>query len=628
MNFGDSTVNRRWVSACNRWLDSWRGRLLLASAVMAAYLYAYWTHPARPEVEPAFPLGWWGWWDQSQYIKCAASLAHGSLTRDTYWYPLGYPALGAVFYRAFPLHAFLIPNLLFVIAAVLAYYYIARKFVTALEAWVLLVAFSICYRGTIALSLVEPWNTIPTLFLSYALIAYVGLSNPTRTTILWGGVGLGLMYLCRPPDAACLGLILVVAILRVRPWSEMLKAGLAATAIMSFFVVPVLLLNRSVFGSWQSEYEKAGSAVGFGAFPFAPKAFALLIDAKPFFHLKDTALLSHFPWLVLLLPGALFFVRKYKWNAVGVLLSIAATYLLYLSFNDFWPGNIFRYHLIHYLFWTFPILALLAYLSVREGWKDRVGRIGYVLILPILIPACFLSMKENLLGQVTLPATANLSLPPAGLSKIDWILLNGATSDAGPFTSQFGLTPFRDFIRIGREDERVMLLGSRARKGPITIAPDGAQGATSIAYGSIDWSLRWPPRPFRERFRSAGCDVIVRRAADGVDVAGPNGGPDGVADAMIELECPEADLRQVTAWDLETNDHAAHWVSTPNPHGWWIIKTVSSLTNAPSGRAGIRLCFPDFGQLEAAPAATLRGTDVTGHPVVQIEIESGRSKTR
>lgn len=98
MKIADSPRIEGWLSSCNRWLDSWRGRVFLGTAVASVYLCAYWIHPEVPAASSISPLGWCGWWDQGQHLKCAAGLARASLTRDTYWYPLGYPALGALFY--------------------------------------------------------------------------------------------------------------------------------------------------------------------------------------------------------------------------------------------------------------------------------------------------------------------------------------------------------------------------------------------------------------------------------------------------------------------------------------------------------------------------------------------------
>ena len=83
-----------------------------------------------------------------------------------------------------------------------------------------------------------------------------------------------------------------------------------------------------------------------------------MVDGNPLFRERDSALLQHFPWLLLLIPGVIHLLRRYKFNSLGILLAIALSYGLYFEYNDLAPDNIFRYHLIHYLFWTLPLLAL------------------------------------------------------------------------------------------------------------------------------------------------------------------------------------------------------------------------------------------------------------------------------
>jgi hypothetical protein len=527
-----------------------------------------------------------------------------------------------LFYRITPLHAFLLPNLVLVVGTAILFYRIAVKFVTPIEALLLLAGFATCYRGTSSLSIVEPWNTIPTTFLSYALILFLGLREPGRRRIILGAVFVGLIYLCRPPDAVCLGIVLLVAILRLRSWSERLKAGTIAGTILLLFVATVLLINRSVFGSWRTQYEMISAHIGFGSFPLSKKAFAIIVDAKPFFRLGDTALLLHFPWLVLLPPGIIYFVRKCKWRAVGILLSIAATYALYFAYNDFWPGNMFRYQLIHYLFWTFPFFALLSYLSLREAWKDRIGRLSFALILPLLVPVCFLTMKENVLGRTLPPVSGKLTIPPTGESRLDWIELKGAPTSPEPFKSEFGLTAFKDFITMGRDDGRLIFLANRARNHPVTVDPTDAQGSQEIVYGTLDWGLRWPPRPLNRRSPSSAIDINLRRTEDGLDVTGPAGIPDGRVDQVIEVHLDRETERTIADWDIETTDHRGRWLSYANPRGWWLIRIDPLPVTAVDGkRAHLRLIFPDYGDFERASGFTLRATDNDGNLIINKTIQ-------
>lgn len=619
MNVSGFNKIQRWLGVSNRLLDSWAGQFALATVVAAAYLWAYQTNANRPGASATYPLGWWGWWDQGQYLKCTASLARGSLTSGTYWYPLGYPAIGALFYRFTPpLHAFLLPNLILVVAIVLLFYQIAKKFISPFETLFFLVVFAVCYRGTLSISLVEPWNTIPTHFLAFAIILLVGLREPLRRNILAAALCVGCAYLCRPPDALCVGLVVAVAILRLPGWQRKIKTGLVSFLILFVFVAAVLLINRSVFASWRTPYEAASANIGFGSFPWGQKLFSLAVDGKPIFRVNDSALLLHFPWLILLPPGLVYFVRRYRGRAVAVLASIVATYVIYFAYNDFWPGNIFRYHLIHYLFWTLPLLALITYVGLREAWKDRLGRWSFGLMLPVVFAVCFLTLREDVSARVSMSNLTEPRIVSAGRGAA-WILFREGKSPPKLLKNGVVLGPFTDFMVQKWNTGWFTLLSTKARKSFIAIDPRDTPELQTIDYGTLRWGLLWPPRPLTEVAAYLWpARITLLGKIEGVDFEGPQGIPDGQPDEVIQVEVNKTLLERISDWDIATTDGRGRWLSSPNPHGWWLIKTEQA--TEPTSRPGeirLRLCFADYGDFEKAPAFVLRATDIDGNLVVE-----------
>jgi hypothetical protein len=532
------------------------------------------------------------------------------LSSETYWYPLGYPALGASFYRLAPLHAFFFPNLILVVGTALLFYRIAREFVTAIEAVLFAALFLIFYRGTTALSLIEPWNTIPTIFLSYALILLVGLRAPERKLIFIGAACVGLIYLCRPPDAVCMGLILPFAILRLPRWKERLIVGSLAALGLLVCVAIIFLINHSVFGSWRTPYEVNSARIGFASYPLGERFFSLIIDARPVFELDDSALLVHFPWLILIPPGIVYFIRQRGWNALAVMGCIAATYLVYFCYNDFWPGNVFRYHLIHYLFWTLPLLALLTYVGFREAWKDRIGRWSLALILPLLAVTSLLTLKENVLWHASPDTTPNRATTPQHASNVDWILIDGKINTTDPFAGEFGLAAFQDFVRVGRNNGQLLLLAKRVRNRSMSLE-ETDPNIRVAGYGSLDWQLRWPPRPLPLMKPVESVRIVWQSTSGNLDVTGPLGAPDGRPDEVIDVALDANVWHRIAGWDIQTTDKRGHWVNYENSNGWWRIK-VASLPATPSTRAHLQLIFPDYGDFERASAFTLRAKDISG----------------
>lgn len=610
------TINQ-WASLANRWLDSWIGQLYLAGAVAGVYVYAYQHHGARPGAVAAYPMGWFGWWDQGQYLKCAAGLAHGSLTPDTYWYPLGYPALGAVFYRWWPEHSFFLPNLFLITGIALLFYQIARKFVRPVEVVFLLALFVFAYRGTLSLSLVEPWNTIPTHFVAYAVVFLVGFTEARRRNVLIAALCVGLSYLCRPADAICAGPIVAVGAFRLPGWKEKIRSGAAAFGIFLVFVVAVLLINRSVFGTWRTTYDLISANIGFGSYPLFEKFYSLVLDARPIFELDDTALLNHFPWLVLLPPGIVHVVRKFRWGAVGVLLGVAATYGIYFAYNDFWPGNIFLYHLIHYLAWTFPLLALLTYAGLRNAWRDRTGRWSLGLILPVLLVACFLNLRQRTSGRFLNASLSDSKMVSAGPG-IAWIYFRTPSRPPTMKGNGEDLKLYFDYVLPKRSNGSWVLLSKAGRNRTVTIDPHETTELKSIEFGTFQWQLQW-----RWRSRTQATPVVAQvrvtllGEVGNLDLAGPNGGPDGKPDEIVQIDGETSVLNQIASWDIETTDKRGHWMSSPNPNGWWLIKVVPLTETEPTeGKTRLRLCVPDYGDFERASAFTLRAADIDGNLLI------------
>jgi len=99
-----ATIQRMqaWAaSRCFDWLtvyNHWPRIGLLRCYLRIKYL------PGNSE----YPMGWWGMWDQSWYLKSAAAFAVGNLDPAQHWYPFGYSLLAAPFARLIPAHRVLL----------------------------------------------------------------------------------------------------------------------------------------------------------------------------------------------------------------------------------------------------------------------------------------------------------------------------------------------------------------------------------------------------------------------------------------------------------------------------------------------------------------------------------------
>ena len=613
----------RLAGRLNEWLDSGIGQLCLLIVIALVYLVAYWNYDALPGTSAQYPLGWWGWWDQGQYWKCAAGLAHGSVTVETYWYPIGYSVLGALFYSLTPQHAFLIPDLFLVLGITALFYQIARRFITPLETILLMAAFIVCYHGLLADTLVVPWNTLPTHLLSYAVILLVGLGPPRKHLVIVAASCVGLMYLCRPGDAFCLALLVGIAGLRLPSWPERFWVGLASVTVVGAFAAFVMLLNKWVFGSWTTTYEMAVASSGFGGYPILQKTFWLVVDNRPVFNEPGATLVSHFPWLPLTLPGIVYLLRQRFADIIGWLLSIGATCAIYFEFNDFWPSNLFRYLLIHYLVWTLPLLFLIAYVGLREVARSRLIQLSLGLTAILVFALWLLTTKLEVTGQHISAVPPIGQIPASPAQPVDWVLFEGVTRAPKLQNGARSLQPRLDYAAPIRPKGIFLLLARNARESVLTYDASEAGALEKVQYGRLKWrfvSIRRALSPLLQKYSARNARVVSEARSPEVDVAGPAGVPDGQPDQVIELDLAPVTLRDVKVWDLQTGDGRAHWISTPNPQGWWLIKTVPGITTLPRNRAGMKLCFPDFGQLDQSDSATLRGLDEEGRVILELSI--------
>jgi hypothetical protein len=71
--------------------------LLVVLVVAAAAYFAYLNTVETSRPGMAFPKGWFGYFDQSQYLRLAHDLSHFSLPTSPFLYGLGYPLAGVPF---------------------------------------------------------------------------------------------------------------------------------------------------------------------------------------------------------------------------------------------------------------------------------------------------------------------------------------------------------------------------------------------------------------------------------------------------------------------------------------------------------------------------------------------------
>jgi hypothetical protein len=604
-------------------LGSPKAILWFLGVIAAVYTLAYLGHPVLPG-NSTYPEGWWGWWDQGQYLKCTAGLAKGVLNKDTYFYPLGYSLVAAPFYLWAPQHAFFLPNLVFVLGSAWAFYEIARRLVRPTEAFILIIAFLVFYRGMLRDTLVVPWNTIPTHFLAYAVLYFTAFRRPSQRDVCLASICLALIYPFKMPEFVCLLPCVLIAVASLRDKKRIVRAAAGLGMVVGVSVATMLAINFSVFGRFRTDYELVQQGIGVLGYPMLWKIYLLLISGGPVFRENHQMLLSHAPWLLLVVPGIICLLRNHGSKAFGIMLSIALCFGIYLNYNELNQGNLYRYHLIHYFTWTLPLLALITFVGLREAWKTRFGRWSLCSIPFLLALVCFVTLRDKTIASFPPNGARTISIPEGTDRSIDWVVLRGASAIPARITTNGQAWQYAaDFQCKVRPDGVAILPSKRVAGRTFEITPQNPQEIQSVELGELVWTIRWSPKwlfyQWTRRFTRMKVSILGKVA--GIDMTGPSGVPDGIPDEVVTIGLPEWVARQIKEWQIELADNRGHWFTSPTVQGDLPIRT-SYPSDSQGARGGhtTQLCFPDNGNFDTAAVIYIRGFDPLGQLVVESPI--------
>ena len=363
---------------------------LVGFALTAIYVSSYVGNPAVPGNHGRFPLGWWGWWDQSQYLLSAQSFAHADFAPAHHWYPLGYALLGAPFLLLSGSHPYLLPDLACLLATYAAFLLFART-VGVGPRWAALL-FLLASSGSEAIRNVwaEPWNTSLSAALIWWLLALtarhlagdsVGRRDPVLAVaaevvrrrrllrLAYLGAIAAIIPFTRPTDSLLVAIWAAgagLAALRLRALEVLDLLALFAGAAVA--AVPEALLWLRIYGAHESQYMINSRSLGFAFASLGWKTYLLLLTPRPWFPF-GAGLVQRLPWMLPGLAGMLalpWIARGPARMMLGLLaLMIAAYSLLFFSYVDLIPSGLWRYNNVHYFKWTLPGVALFGFLALR-----------------------------------------------------------------------------------------------------------------------------------------------------------------------------------------------------------------------------------------------------------------------
>jgi hypothetical protein len=352
--------------------------------LVVLYLGYYLADPALPGNNHAYPLGWWGWWDQSQYIASARALRALDFSPGLNWFPLGYSLLAAPFTGWLPMHPFFFVDLAALLIAYAAFLLFARELDVASPWSAAIFVLTAMGDPRLARTWAEPWNTTVSAALIWTLLAVAALQlaapapdrNRQRTVRLAVlGVLLAALPLVRPTDAL-FSVICGCVVAGNEAWRRQLRLRDTAVVLLagSAMVLPYGLLYLRIYGWHESAYVVVSQKLGFVFSQLPWKAYVLLVDPHPWFP-YGVGLLGRCPWIALAIAGvvpATMGLRGHARLSLGLFVACMLAYVtLFFSFIDLLPSGLWRYENVHYFKWCFPGLGLFAWFLLRELFAGR-----------------------------------------------------------------------------------------------------------------------------------------------------------------------------------------------------------------------------------------------------------------
>jgi Domain of unknown function (DUF7024) len=431
-------------------------RLLDLRWVMALiaviYVYTYFALPYTPGNNLQYPLGWWGWWDQGLYLKQANAILHGDLTADKHIVPPLYPAVGAIFLKWSSGHPYFLPDLLCWLWFVFAFIRFADRYVPRWSGLVLLCGATIVYHELLE-NYVIPWaTTLSMALLATGILGLVWLQEAQEGKrkqisgwqVFIVAISLGLLSPTRPIEAvvgAVLGLAFLIGYWRAR---RNAAANLPAPsrflplAVIGFAIGPAIyfVFNKVVFGNPLGGYMQFAGANGYFPADLPEKFISLWLDAKTLYGENNAGLTEHYPWLFLSLAGFVWVLLRGDALLRVAALAIGLLFALYMPYGGLPPKILWLYKNIHYFKWTFPFLALFAWLLVKqvlEGLRRQEGwalPVALLVAIPALLLSLHLAVNVKPLRVISEPGQAmRLELPDGAVDFIDFKGLNGGYTE-------------------------------------------------------------------------------------------------------------------------------------------------------------------------------------------------------
>lgn len=417
------------------------------------YCFCYLSTGPLPGNNLAHPEGWWGWYDQGEYLRSAKAFFDLDFYFKKHQYPPFYSAMAVPFVKFVPTHPFFFFNIAAFAVFVLVFERFARQFVSEVEALALVIA-GIFLNATVMENFAIPWTTTGTaLIYSLSILQLIRQSDSTASLQstpreLWAAflfsAVFGLQVVCRPVDAGAAAIFypafLYFAFAKLRRAQapaiirELILRCLAMGVGLCIGLGLFILFNWILSGKFIGGYvQNTASYSGYFPLDIPRRAFFLFLDSDTVFLAPGSSITDKFPWMVLSAAGVL--LALFKGNALSKILAatLAWQFFLYSAYGDLTPISMWRWLNVHYFKWMFPYLALFAWLAIRwtvspislVAWRKSIASIVALALALILISSLrFKVMTAPLEASLVSGDSAHVMFKPHG-ARLDFLDVRG-----------------------------------------------------------------------------------------------------------------------------------------------------------------------------------------------------------
>lgn len=356
-------------------------------ALLICYLMIYLRHPALPGNNIQHPLGWWGWFDQGQYILSAKSFAQFDFSAKNHHYPPMYSLIGALFYKLVPNHPFIMFNLGSFLFFAYTFLKVSRAYIGYAAA---LIAFTVTVVGNklIFEQFVVPWTStfaVAIISVLILILKHIETNYEIKPIKLWitglFATIVSLIFPLRMIDSivilpfCCLFLFYLYKSYPAKKdgnkLSYLFMHSLVGLSCFSAVIILYVLFNLKLSGHPLGNYFLINMGNGYHPADLLEKAYSIFLDGHTLYIEKGTGLLIRYPWMLLSLFGIAIALLSGPMLIRVIAISIVLQFAIYLPYGDFLPNSIFRFLNIHYFKWTFPYLGMFAIYYFIKLYKNR-----------------------------------------------------------------------------------------------------------------------------------------------------------------------------------------------------------------------------------------------------------------